>query len=259
MELKPASSHSFSGHIPIEIDRDSWRFGCRRHDRRSLVAAISLPTNIEAEIQTSEVYSLMLRNLKTTLEEAVAETEAQIKVLGSEAIKLTLKNLTRTLIPDKKDSSTNLTSSQPNNIDEQEKNTLSQQKYQEKLIPKNPNQVQEKISTNLSSAIETETPNESIVVSINSDNTDEQEKNTLSQQKYQEKLIPKNPNQVQEKISTNLSSAIETETPNESIVVSINSDNTDEQEKNTLSQQKYQEKLIPKNPNQVQEKISTNL
>jgi len=33
----------------------------------------------------------MLTNLKTTLEEAVAQTEAQMKVLGSQAIKLSLK------------------------------------------------------------------------------------------------------------------------------------------------------------------------
>ncbi len=171
MELKLASSHSFSGNIPIEIDRDSWRFA-ERHERRSLAAAISLPTNIEAEIQSSQIYSLMLINLKTTLEEAVAQTEAQIKLLGPEAIKLSLKNLTRTLIPDKKDSSTNLTSSQTNNIDEQEKNPIYQHKDREKLIPKNQNQVQEKMSTNLSSAIEVETTTESILVSINSDNTD---------------------------------------------------------------------------------------
>ena len=69
MEFKLASSHSFSGYIPIEIDRDSWRFGCRRQRQ------LHRYTDIEAEIETSQVYSLMLKNLKTSLEEAVAETE----------------------------------------------------------------------------------------------------------------------------------------------------------------------------------------
>jgi len=180
MEFKLASSHSFSGHIPIEIDRDSWR--CR-----NLAAAISLPTNIEAEIKTSQVYSLMLRNLKTTLEEAVAQTEAQIKTLGYEAIKLRLKNLTGTLIPDKQESSTDLTSSQYNNVDEQEKNYLSQQIEWEKLNPKHKNHVPKNMSTNLTTAIETETPTESIVLSINSDNTDTNlsENNHNSSQEFQ--------------------------------------------------------------------------
>ncbi len=198
MEFKLASNYSWSRHIPREIDRDSW---------------LSLPTNIEAEIQTSEVYTLMLRNLKTILEEAVTETEAQIKGLGVEAIKLSLKNLTRTLKPEKQESSTDLIYVQTNNIDEPEKNSLSQHKYQEQLTPKNQNQVQEKMSTNLSNDIE----------------VDEQKKNSLSQHKYQEQLTPKNQNQVQEKMNTNLSNAIEVETPTESMLVSINSnsDNTD--------------------------------
>ena len=212
MEFKLASNYSWSRHIPREIDRDSW---------------LSLPTNIEAEIQTSEVYTLMLRNLKTILEEAVTETEAQIKGLGVEAIKLSLKNLTRTLKPEKQESSTDLIYVQTNNIDEPEKNSLSQHKYQEQLTPKNQNQVQEKMSTNLSNDIE----------------VDEQKKNSLSQHKYQEQLTPKNQNQVQEKMNTNLSNAIE----------------VDEQKKNSLSQHKYQEQLTPKNQNQVQEKMNTNL
>ncbi|MGD1808136.1 helix-turn-helix domain-containing protein [Dapis sp. BLCC M126] len=183
MEFKLASSHSFSGHIPIEIHQDSWRW-------RSLAVAISLPTNIEAEIQTSQIYSLMLINLKNTLEEAVDQIEAQIEALGSEAIKLRLKNLTRTLIPDKQESSTDLIDVQANNIDEQEKNPLSQQKYQEQLIPKNQDQVQEKMTTNLTNAMEAETPTESIPVSINSDNTDTNLSENNSN--YSQEFKPKN-------------------------------------------------------------------
>ncbi len=171
MAVKLVSSYSFPGNIPIEIDRDSWR---------------SLPSNIEAEIQSNQVYSLMLTNLKTTLEEAVAQTEAQIKALGSKAIKLNLKNLTRTLTPEKKASSTDLISCQPNNIDEPEKSSLSQQNYQEQLISKNQNQVQKNMSTNLS-IIEAETPTESILVSINSNNTETNlsENNQNSSEEFQ--------------------------------------------------------------------------
>ncbi|MEB3343304.1 helix-turn-helix domain-containing protein [Okeania sp.] len=157
MELKLKYSHSFSDSIPIEIDRDSWR---------------SLPTNIETEIQTNPVYSLMLKNFKTTLEKGVSETEAQIKTLGYETIRFKLKNLTGTLIPDKKESSTDLLSVQSNKMNELKKNPLSQNKYQEKLIPQNQNQVAEKMSTNLNIAIEAEAPTEPIVLAINSDDID---------------------------------------------------------------------------------------
>ncbi|MGK7920473.1 MAG: helix-turn-helix domain-containing protein [Trichodesmium sp.] len=168
MEVKLASNRSLPRNIPIEIYQDSWRFAAR-HERR----AISLPTNIESENQSSQVYNLMLTNLKNTLEKAVAQTEAQIRELGSETIKLNLKKLTQALVPEKeKDtSSTDLISSQLNNIDDWEKTYLAQQQNQEKLIPDNQNQVKKNMTTNLT-ITEQETVGEAILVSVNSENTE---------------------------------------------------------------------------------------
>ena len=59
MELKPTSGYSFSGNIPIEISQDDWR---------------SLLSNIETETYTNQAYSVMLTDIKTSLEKAVAQT-----------------------------------------------------------------------------------------------------------------------------------------------------------------------------------------
>ena len=156
MEFKPASSYSFSGHIPIEIHQDSWR---------------SLLSNIEAEFQTSQVYSNVLTDLKKSLEEASDLAAAQIKALGSDKIKQNLKNLTSTFIPENKASSTNLKSSLATNIDEKEKNLQSQQLPVAKSIQNNKNQVQKQMSNNLTTYIQSETTTESIPLSINPENT----------------------------------------------------------------------------------------
>ncbi|NEP88623.1 MAG: hypothetical protein F6K18_18280 [Okeania sp. SIO2C2] len=157
MELKPISGYSFSGHIPIEIGQDNWR---------------SLLSNIEAETYTSQVYSLMLTDIKTSLEEAVAQTEAQIKVLGLEAIKLSLKNLTRTLIPEKKTYSADPIYSHFHNMNEQKKSINYQQINQEQLIQNHQNQPQTHMSTNLTTTVESEITTESALVSIDSNNTE---------------------------------------------------------------------------------------
>ena len=173
MEVKLASNHSYSfrGNIPIEIYQDSWR---------------SLPTKIESENQSSQVYNLMLTNLKNTLEEAVAQTEAQIKELGSQTIKLSLQKLSRTLVPEKETSSTDLISSQLNNIDDWEKTCLAEKKDQEKLIPTNQNQVEKNMTTNLT-ITEQETVTEAILVSVNSDNieTNLSETNQTSSEEFE--------------------------------------------------------------------------
>ncbi|MGB3512842.1 MAG: helix-turn-helix domain-containing protein [Microcoleaceae cyanobacterium] len=177
MELKPASNYSYSGHIPIEIDRDGWR---------------SLLTNIEPELQTSQVYSQILTDLKSSLEAASALVAAQIKTLEPDKIKQNLKSLTRTFIPEKTASSTNLNSSETTNtnidIDEKEK-SLPQQQPMAKLIQNNKNQIQKQMITNLTTSIESETTTESIPISINSENIDTNlaEKN---QQNLSEELQP---------------------------------------------------------------------
>lgn len=157
MELKPTSGYSFSGHIPIEIGQDDWR---------------SLLSNIEAEIHTSQVYSLMLTDIKTSLEEAVAKTETQIEVLGIEAIKLSLRNLTRTLIPEKKESSADLIYSPSDNINEPKESISYQQMNQEQFIQNHQNQPQTHMSTNLTTTIESEITTESTLVSIDSHNVE---------------------------------------------------------------------------------------
>lgn len=176
MELTPASSYSYSGYIPIEIDQDGWR---------------SLLSNIEAEFQTSQVYSNVLTDLKTSLEEASALAAAQIKALGPDTIKLNLKNLTRTFIPENKASSKNLKLSQTTNIDEKEKSLQSQPMPMAKSIQNNKDRVQKQMSTNLTTSIESETASESIPLSINSENTDTNivENN---QQKFSEELQQQN-------------------------------------------------------------------
>ncbi|NET41435.1 helix-turn-helix transcriptional regulator [Okeania sp. SIO2B3] len=155
MELKPTSGYSFSGHIPIEIGQDNWR---------------SLLSNIEAETYTRQVYSVMLTDIKTSLEEAVAQTEAQIKVLGLETIKLSLKNLTRTLIPEKKASSAAPINSNSHNMNEHKESMNYQQMNQEKLIQNHQNQPQTHMSTNLNTTVESEITTESALVSIDSNN-----------------------------------------------------------------------------------------
>ncbi|NEP41102.1 MAG: hypothetical protein F6K25_06905 [Okeania sp. SIO2G4] len=155
MELKPTSGYSFSGHIPIEICQDDWR---------------SLLSNIEAETDTSKVYSLMLTDIKTSLEEAVSHTETQIKVLGLEAIKLSLKNLTITLIPEKKASSADPIYSHSQNMNEQKKSINYQQMNQEQLIQNHQNKPQTHMSTNLTTTVESEITTESALVSIDSNN-----------------------------------------------------------------------------------------
>ncbi|NER04130.1 MAG: hypothetical protein F6K17_16685, partial [Okeania sp. SIO3C4] len=157
MELKPISGYSFSGsgHIPIEISQNDWR---------------SLLSNIEAETYTSQTYSVMLTDIKTSLEEAVAQTEAQIKVLGLEPIKLSIKNLTKTLIPEKKASSTNPIYSHSHHTNEQKESINYQQMNQEKLIQNHQNQPQAQMSTNLTTTVESEITTESALVSIDSQN-----------------------------------------------------------------------------------------
>ncbi|NET24529.1 RodZ family helix-turn-helix domain-containing protein [Okeania sp. SIO1I7] len=157
MELKPTSGYSFSGHIPIEIGQDNWR---------------SLLSNIEAETYTRQVYSVMLTDIKTSLEEAVAQTEAQIKVLGLETIKLSLKNLTRTLIPEKKASSAAPINSHSHNMNEHKESMNYQQMNQEKLTQNHQNQPQTHMSTNLNTTVESEITTESALVSIDSNNTE---------------------------------------------------------------------------------------
>lgn len=176
MELKPASNYSYSGHTPIEIDRDGWR---------------SLLTNIEPELQTSQIYSQVLTDLKTSLEEASALVAGQIKTLEPDKIKQNLKSLTRTFIPEKKASSTNLNSSQTTNtnIDEKEKSLQSQQQSMAKLIQNNKNEIQKQMITNLTTSIEPETTTQSIPISINSIDTNLVEKNqqNLSEELQQQK------------------------------------------------------------------------
>ncbi|NEN91263.1 MAG: hypothetical protein F6K48_21075 [Okeania sp. SIO3H1] len=157
MELKPTSGYSFSGHIPIEIGQDNWR---------------SLLSNIEAETYTRQVYSVMLTDIKTSLEEAVAQTEAQIKVLGLETIKLSLKNLTRALIPEKKASSAAPINSHSHNMNEHKESMNYQQMNQEKLTQNHQNQPQTHMSTNLNTTVESEITTESALVSIDSNNTE---------------------------------------------------------------------------------------
>ncbi|NES88990.1 MULTISPECIES: helix-turn-helix transcriptional regulator [Okeania] len=155
MELKPTSGYSFSGHIPIEICQDDWR---------------SLLSNIETETYTSQVYSVMLTDIKTSLEEAVAQNQAQIKVLGLEAIKLSLKNLTRTLIPEEKTSSADPIDSHSYHTNEQKKSINYQQMNQEQLIQSHQNQPQTHMSTNLTTTVESDITTESTLVSIDSHN-----------------------------------------------------------------------------------------
>lgn len=193
MELKPASSYSFSGQTPIQISIEGWR---------------SLLNNIEAEFQTSQIYSQILTNLKTTLEEAATTADAQIKALGPDKIKLNLKNLTRTLIPEKRvpekeASSTNPTFSEPTNIDEPEKSIKKEQVANQpptaKSTQNNQNQVQKQMSTNPTTTIEPETITESIPPSIdldrietpmpeNSQNSSEELKQPKNQPKRKKKL-----------------------------------------------------------------------
>ncbi len=157
MEFKPASSYSFSGKIPIQIDQDGWR---------------SLLTNMETETETSQIYTHLLTNVKTALEEAAAKTEAQVKALGAEAIKLNLKNLTRTLLPKREASSKDLISSQKNHTEEPENSLLEQQIYEEQLIQNHPNQFEKDMSTNLTTSVDPEITNESISVYIDSEKTE---------------------------------------------------------------------------------------
>ncbi|GGA49307.1 helix-turn-helix transcriptional regulator [Okeania sp. KiyG1] len=155
MELKPTSGYSFSGHIPIEIGQDNWR---------------SLLSNIEAETYTSQVYSVMLTDIKTSLEEAVAQTQSQIEALGLEPIKLSLKNLTRTLIPEEKTSSADPIYSHSHNINEQRENINYQKMNQEQLIQNNQNQPQTNMSTNLTTTVESDITPESTLASIDTQN-----------------------------------------------------------------------------------------
>ncbi|NEO51937.1 MAG: hypothetical protein F6K54_01830 [Okeania sp. SIO3B5] len=175
MELKPKSGYSFSGHIPIEIGQYDWR---------------SLLSNIEAETYTSQIYSVMLTDIKTSLEEAVAQTQAQIKVLGLEAIKLSLKNLTRTLIPEKNTFSADPIYSHSDNMNEQKESINYQKMNQEQLIQNHQNQPQTHMSTNLTTTIESEITTESTLVSIDSHNME----TNLSEnnQNSSEELQPQN-------------------------------------------------------------------
>jgi DNA polymerase III alpha subunit (gram-positive type) len=159
MEYQSASSYSYSGKIPIEIDRDGWR---------------SLLTNIEAELETSQLYTNVLTDLKTSLEEASTLATAQIKALGADTIKQNLKNITQTFIPETKASSTDLNSSQPtpSHIDEKEKQLQSQQLYKSNSTLNNKEQVAKQMSINIPTSIQPEITIESIPQSINSENTD---------------------------------------------------------------------------------------
>ncbi|MDJ0555622.1 MAG: helix-turn-helix domain-containing protein [Microcoleaceae cyanobacterium MO_207.B10] len=155
MEFKHKSNYGFSGHIPIEIDQDSWR---------------SLLSNIEAEFQTSQIYSNVLTDLKTSLAEAAAKADAQIKALGTDQIKINLKNLTSNFIPENKASSTKKSSPEIN-VDEKEKNIQFQQQLIAQSIQNNNNHVQKQMSQNLTTEIQSEIITESIPSSINQENT----------------------------------------------------------------------------------------
>lgn len=184
MELTSTSGYSFSGHIPIEIGQDNWR---------------SLLSNIEAETYTSQVYSVMLTDIKTSLEEAVAQTQSQIEALGLEAIKLSLKNLTRTLIPEEKISSADPIYSHSHNMNEQRENINYQQINQEQLIQNNQNQPQTNMSTNLTTTVESEITNDSTLASIDTQNM---ETNLLeNNQNFSEELQPHNQRKRRKKLT----------------------------------------------------------
>ncbi|MDY6805599.1 MAG: helix-turn-helix domain-containing protein [Cyanobacteriota bacterium] len=80
MEISAASSFAIAGHPTIETGT---------HSKRSLY------TNIETELQSSEVYQKVLANLKTMLGDAGAKADGFLAAVGREAIQLALKKFAK--------------------------------------------------------------------------------------------------------------------------------------------------------------------
>lgn len=80
MEISAASSFAIAGYPTIETGT---------HSKRSLY------TNIETELQNSEVYQKVLANLKTMLGEAGAKADGFLAAVGREAIQLALKKFAK--------------------------------------------------------------------------------------------------------------------------------------------------------------------
>lgn len=80
MEITAGQSFPIGGHPTIEIAKDSKR---------------SLLSNIEAELQNSEVYQKVLGSLKTMLGDSSAKADSFLAAVGKEAIQLAFKQFAK--------------------------------------------------------------------------------------------------------------------------------------------------------------------
>ncbi len=127
MEISAASSFAIAGHPTIETGT---------HSKRSLY------TNIETELQNSEVYQKVLANLKTMLGEAGAKADGFLAAVGREAIQLALKKFAKKYRSELQAVAQTNMSSEFNNPEKAEGTDNSQTEAKDDATPGKPEQEQ---------------------------------------------------------------------------------------------------------------------